>query len=1140
MMNILKKRLSAIIVTVALALSCVIAIAALAGCKKDKNKALSVPANVTVSGSTLSWDAVEGAEEYTVKINDGIVTTSSVTYDLSSSAAVALLKTGENSLAVKANATESNAESAYSEAVTYNYQPNTTTKLATPANVKVENDTLKWDAVANASGYTVKIGTNETTKVSATSLDLTATAVEALLVKGDNSLYVKANGTGNYTDGDYSAAVTYNYAPSAQEEANAYVSFVATIGTLTENSDKATADGILSALNTAKQKYESLSAEALAMPSVVSAKASCDEKNTAYTTVMATAEEAYNSFKTSLTSAAEAMTAAQSLDTLSANVTAAESKYTALSTLAKSLISTTEDGQYTSVKAAVTEWTEAINTETEKWDVTYETLSDDAKAEANIVKANALLATYEDLPAYVKAEIATYKAAADSALSAAQTKIAATVNALKTAVSSLTGSIDVTEDKDWNEYYETVSGYKQTAEAFGAYAKTLWGAEYGNKITAEISAIKTTVKDHDIVLLPLSFGVENHKFNLIYSAINVLNEKITFEQNPPVSLSVDGALESPYTSTSFTSVKDGAYICTVTYSPKGGDAATEAGYEIAVGYSVNNIDGSIAKYKFLNDTWWENSVTAVNGDNKIQFNGAPADPAYIDIFEDDDIQKDSGSGLPAIKGAPLVSGLQIQNLMTVEELRAKLANEYPELLNKEYSVRFVVYRKTDDGTVTTISNIKNDSVNNDVFTLDITEEDKKIRLNYSEVGMTAPDTTTGGIILGAGYAPADIAAQFNDPAVTADNVKDQLRWIIDVTFNGTTKTFSMPCTGGSLDGAAIKRNVWNLFNNSTDSGYTLQIRLALKEDSAYADILKDSEKTSAKDWNLTVSASDARIPINFNPNGLTATAEQTGDWNFGRWEVVTENAGYHDGITVLVYDATGIDDVNTYDFESLTPFATYLHNVFGYISWDGVNSAITEAWSKLPEDEKGVQTRKFVFAFKQFANDAGIEEGFIDTETFFVMNGENKAVVQYERDFSIPAGVQVNFNSTKDWLLFARASMATSGNKTNGDIFNSHLKCLEIKFENGGESFSGFIYAENDNGTMRLFMYSDEDKTSEDKLNCNPKNDGGVGIAAFNEWASRVYSTTVDVVNWTLSSKLILTDDYYVGTPDYVVYTPEA
>jgi len=97
-----------------------------------------------------------------------------------------------------------------------NNKPNTpstpqeqTLQLTTPSNLTLNSATVYWTAVANANGYTVRVGTAEHQVASDTTFDLSTIT----LAEGTYQVSVKAVGqtVGNirYTDSAYSASIDY-------------------------------------------------------------------------------------------------------------------------------------------------------------------------------------------------------------------------------------------------------------------------------------------------------------------------------------------------------------------------------------------------------------------------------------------------------------------------------------------------------------------------------------------------------------------------------------------------------------------------------------------------------------------------------------------------------------------------------------------------------------------------------------------------------------------------------------------------------------------------------------------------------------------------------------------------------------------
>lgn len=81
------------------------------------------------------------------------------------------------------------------------------TKLSAPSNVRVENDVVYWDSVANSGGYVVRINEKEQ---STTQLSYPISA----MVSSDSELHIRVKACGNkilYSDSDWSEIVTYQY-----------------------------------------------------------------------------------------------------------------------------------------------------------------------------------------------------------------------------------------------------------------------------------------------------------------------------------------------------------------------------------------------------------------------------------------------------------------------------------------------------------------------------------------------------------------------------------------------------------------------------------------------------------------------------------------------------------------------------------------------------------------------------------------------------------------------------------------------------------------------------------------------------------------------------------------------------------------
>lgn len=201
----MKKRVWTVLLSVMVAACMCIGFAACKDKGNEKEKtALPTPLGVKLEGDIFSWNAVTGGEGYTVKINgdETTIVKNKTSLDLKTVASKLVL--GENTLAVKANETEDHLESLYSATVRYTYRAT----LSAPANLRIEEDTLRWDAVENATAYKVKFGEEE---FNATGTSYNLASLQEKFTLGENELSVKALGTGSYTDSAYSAAVKYTY-----------------------------------------------------------------------------------------------------------------------------------------------------------------------------------------------------------------------------------------------------------------------------------------------------------------------------------------------------------------------------------------------------------------------------------------------------------------------------------------------------------------------------------------------------------------------------------------------------------------------------------------------------------------------------------------------------------------------------------------------------------------------------------------------------------------------------------------------------------------------------------------------------------------------------------------------------------------
>ncbi|MDD4111069.1 MAG: hypothetical protein PHS54_05960, partial [Clostridia bacterium] len=148
---------------------------------------------ISIDNFIVSWAAVENAEGYLVKINNGQVNVTGLSFDFSDYALEDL------AISVKALGDgEDYLDSPFSDELQYQHQKKLTAPVLTLNEKKVS-----WAAVANAEGYVVVIN-NVEYQVSGTQYDFSALASQDLKIK------VKAKGDGTrYLDSELSNEVNY-------------------------------------------------------------------------------------------------------------------------------------------------------------------------------------------------------------------------------------------------------------------------------------------------------------------------------------------------------------------------------------------------------------------------------------------------------------------------------------------------------------------------------------------------------------------------------------------------------------------------------------------------------------------------------------------------------------------------------------------------------------------------------------------------------------------------------------------------------------------------------------------------------------------------------------------------------------------
>lgn len=163
-------------------------------CSKDAvTTVLDTPTNISIEEHIIYWDKVDKASKYTLEINGLLYDSNKNSYDLTQ------LGEGIYSFRIKArNSTDT--DSSYSEF--YNYTINSLT-IESPNNIKIENQLLSWDEVANAVGYRLVIN-NETYNIENNYYDL------SLLETDNYATMIKSLSNERYKDSDYSFIIYFD------------------------------------------------------------------------------------------------------------------------------------------------------------------------------------------------------------------------------------------------------------------------------------------------------------------------------------------------------------------------------------------------------------------------------------------------------------------------------------------------------------------------------------------------------------------------------------------------------------------------------------------------------------------------------------------------------------------------------------------------------------------------------------------------------------------------------------------------------------------------------------------------------------------------------------------------------------------
>ena len=138
---------------------------------------LSTPSNIKLASSVLSWDGVEGAQSYTVRVGNTEYEAEGTSYDLSG---IVMVEAQDYEIVVRANAASASENSAWSDVLDARYH-------ALKDSLTYRENTVRWTAVIGAEKYEVRVnnGAVKTVDDGSTNLEVTLTR------KGVNEITVR-------------------------------------------------------------------------------------------------------------------------------------------------------------------------------------------------------------------------------------------------------------------------------------------------------------------------------------------------------------------------------------------------------------------------------------------------------------------------------------------------------------------------------------------------------------------------------------------------------------------------------------------------------------------------------------------------------------------------------------------------------------------------------------------------------------------------------------------------------------------------------------------------------------------------------------------------------------------------------------
>lgn len=1011
-----------------------------------------------------------------------------------------------------------------------------TTALSVPANVKVEGDVLSWTAVEHASGYVVKINSDETTTVTAASLDLTT--VTAKLTEGENTLSVKAKGAGNYTDSGYSSAVKYTYTvPDETPEAvKAFVAKVGAIETLAQTHTQAQATAIDTAIKEAETAYAALTEEE--KPYAATAYAELTAKKHAHAEQTAAAKTAHDAYAALIAAAEEKAEAEQSAAELQTAVEAVKTAKGQLSTLASGLVTEEEENRRTGLETTLSAWNAKITEAMTALGADLPALdpANDATAEEILPAVAELLKTYETFEAYVKADDRVEaKRASLAALQAfAKGQIETAVETLKTDLAdALEHHSDATK-----ENYQLLLALEARISSLGEYAKTLFNVEEnGKKLTAAKEAMMdevVAVEKNEKVLYNSDKPNEQPVFALVLKYENVAGKALELEEVPTISISEQvGEGEKTLLTPSEVTYDEtkGVYVVTASFTN-----AFKENKAVTLTYTVNDPLNEGAKTLALGASgeivYFTNSTSEAYVNNKLTlYGGTEFQDTIIEAYLAEDIVKANGNDSIEIKGLPFASGTKAQfdNPESLRYFAAKAG------LTGKVSVVLLAYQRWEEEGKIRVSAINSASVSVPIELEGVDADDAKERLPMPKFN--------GAVELNIQEAVNDgtLAALLGLESLTRVEASELVCLHLEVIHNGETKDYYEPLSSNYVHSKILEEGtmvqlLFDLFGDLEGEGYEVTIRLVFVEGSPYADKIGES------------------YPIYYTYEGAIGGGKLVPDLNQGAWslddgngnidfkqQAVTTDGIFHDGALIYIYDTNGIDAPLTHDFSQETPYAVYHIKSQAAVSWkksNANNSSLGEtirlAWiaqlkeAGTPLAEIEYPTYHFVFAMQLIANEKGNKFGYTDSDLVYATKNGARDVMEYtftQDDVKAPNYAQFNFadNSTNVEYLKPTEGLG------RGEIFSVEKAAyIELEFSKDGQAYSVFLFEEEG----KVVIYKDKNKSGDSLATNDGVNNAWGSAQALSDKIKEWYGLdSMDIRDgWTYRTKVYIDGDslYYV------------